>query len=93
MRARKVSRGCIMRRMRIRVKVEPGMFPSERAVSFNAGNQQYTLFVDQRDIRPDDTLEVYVVAENDKEAVIDLPKDTFTSGSRIRVPSSELLPA
>jgi hypothetical protein len=51
------------------------------------------LFVDQEDVRSDDTIEVYVVAQNDKETMIDLPRDTFTSGSRIRVPSSALLPA
>ena len=62
-----------MQRRRIRVKVRPGIFPSERAVSFEAGGKQYSLIVDERDI-DEDTLTVYVVAESPErgEAVIDL---------------------
>jgi hypothetical protein len=75
---------------RLRVKVEPGLFPSERTVSFEAGGRQYSLVVDQRDVQ-DDTLPVYVVAEHEDEALIDLPRETFTSGSRVRIPRAALL--
>jgi hypothetical protein len=67
------------------------MFQSERSVSFQVGDQAYSLFVDQSDVQ-NDTLSVYVVEQRGDEAVIDLPRDTFTSGNRIRVPTSYLIP-
>lgn len=76
---------------RIKVQVEPGMFPSERAVSFEAGGRQYTLLVDAASLTGD-TLTVYVVAERDQDSIVDLPRETFTSGSRVRIPSSLLMP-
>lgn len=77
---------------RLRVRVEPGMFESERSVSFEAGGKTYTLIVDKADVQGD-TLRVYVVEQRGNEALIDLPRDTFTSGTRIRVPADVLLPA
>jgi hypothetical protein len=67
------------------------MFPSEKAVSFQAGEREHTLFVDERDVR-DGMLEVYLVDQRGEEAIVDLPRDTLTSGNRIRVPSSILQP-
>lgn len=81
-----------MKTGRIRVKVQPGLFPQERTVSFNAGNREYELVVDEEDIQ-DGTLQVYIVAQSGEEALIDLPRDTFSAGSRVRVPTSTLLPA
>ena|SRR5436309_2506164 len=81
-----------MTKKRIHVSVKPGMFSSERAVSFQAGGKEYTLLVDQEDVQ-DDTLLVYVVDQRGEEAIVDLPRDTFTFGNRVRVPSSVLLPA
>jgi hypothetical protein len=81
-----------MQPMRIRVTVGPGTFSSERSVSFEVNGKQYALIVDQADIQGD-FLKVYVVAQTDEEAVIDLPRDTFTSGNRIRIPRAALLPA
>jgi hypothetical protein len=66
------------------------MFQSERSVSFQVGDQAYNLIVDQSDVQ-NDTLSVYVVEQRGDEAVIDLPRDTFTSGNRILVPASYLL--
>jgi len=66
------------------------MFQSERSVSFQVGDQAYSLFVDQSDVQ-NDMLSVYVVEQKGDEAVIDLPRETFTSGNRIRVPSSYLI--
>jgi hypothetical protein len=83
-----------MNRKRIRVDVKPGMFSSERAVSFQAGGERYTLLVDEEDIRQDDnTLEVYVVDQSGNEAIVDLPRETATAGTRVRVPKDLLLPA
>jgi hypothetical protein len=79
-----------MKTSRIRVQVEPGMFSSERYVSFAAGDRKYALFVDQADVR-DDTIEVGVVAVNGDEALVDLPRETLTSGNRISIPRVCLL--
>ena len=79
-----------MQRGHIRVKVGPGMFRSERSVSFQVGDQAYNLFVDQSDVQ-NNLLSVYVVERNGDEAIIDLPRDTFTTGNRIRIPSSYLI--
>lgn len=81
-----------MRKRRIRVMVEPGLFSTERSVVVDTGSRRYTLLVDQEDVQ-DDTLLVSLVAEGPKESLIDLPRETFTSGSRIRVPSRLLAPA
>lgn len=78
-----------MKRGRLPVEVLPGMFQSELAVSFEVGGQKYSLIVDREDVQ-DNQLLVYVVAEGEKETVIDLPRDTFTSGNRIRVPKGFL---
>jgi hypothetical protein len=78
--------------MLIQVKVGPGIFRSERSVSFEAGDRRYELIVDQANL-VDDRLKVWLVAEFGDEALIDLPRETFSSGSRIRVPTSLLQPA
>lgn len=78
---------------RLRVEVKPGMFQSERTVSFEAGGRRYVLVVDERDVAADNTMRVYVVDESGEEALVDLPQETFSSGSRVRVPVSVLLPA
>jgi hypothetical protein len=69
----------------IPVEVKPGMFQSERSVSFEAGGQPYSLIVDQSDVQ-DGKLRVRIIEHYGGEMVIDLPRDTFTSGNRIRVP-------
>jgi hypothetical protein len=79
-----------MKTGRIRVSVHPGIFSSERYISFEAGGTGYSLFVDEADVQ-DGTLEVNVVAESNDEVLIDLPRDTFTTGNRIRVPKASLL--
>ena len=78
---------------RLPVTVQPGMFESERTVSFEGAGRRYVLIVDAQDIAPDNTLKVYLVDERGDEALVDLPRETFTSGSRVRVPSAVLLPA
>ena len=51
------------------------------------------LIVDENDVTPDGTLKVYVVDQRGDEALVDLPRETFSSGSRVRIPSADLLPA
>ena len=84
----------MFRKAKLRVKVDAGMFGSERTVSFVAGQRVYNLLVDAVDVT-DNQLEVGVIAESAKEkrALIQLPRDTFSSGSRIFVPSALLEPA
>ena len=74
-------------------KVGRGMFSSERSVRINAGGQVYNLIVDEEDVRPGDLLEVTLVGEQNGVALVDLPRESFTSGTRIEVPTSALLPA
>ena len=59
--------------MKKRIKVTtvgPGVFSTENTVSFEADGKEYTLLVD-KDFLRNDTLEVQVVAEGEKEALID----------------------
>lgn len=79
-----------MGKKRLRVNVGEGMFNTERTVSFQAGEKNYTLIVDEDDVQ-DNALEVYVIAQENEESIVDLPRDTFTSGSRIRVPNTLIL--
>lgn len=69
-----------------------GVFKSERAISFEAGGERYELIVDETDLQGS-KLKVYLVARKGDEALIDLPRETFTSGYRIRIPYSLLQPA
>jgi hypothetical protein len=73
-------------------KVGGGMFSSERTVRIKAGGRIYNLIVDEQDVRPGNLLEVTLVGEQNGTALVDLPRETFSSGARIEVPASELLP-
>lgn len=85
----RLMNGTNARRRYIRVRVEPGMFSSERYVMFDAGDQSYGLFVDERDVH-DNLIPVYVVAEHGDQAIVDLPRETWTTGNRIQVPTEIL---
>jgi len=76
-----------MKKGHIRVEVGRGTFSSERSVSFVADKRKYNLIVDESDVE-DGMLVVDIVEEMADEAIVDLPRETFTSGSRIRVPRS-----
>lgn len=83
------------KRWRIKVTVGPGTFSNERLVSFQAGDRKYNLLVDEEDVlegADGQYLEVYLVAERNGEALIDLPRDTFSSGPRARVERRQLQP-
>ena len=73
-----------MKHGRIFVTVEKGMFESERSVSFDGVGQTYHLVVDEQVVR-DGKLEVGILEESKDTLLVVLPKDTFTSGSTVRV--------
>ena len=83
-----------MSQARIPVQVGPGIFSTERSVWFRVADKVYNLLVDKGDVdESGSSLAVYVVAREGDRAMIDLPQDTTTSGRRIIVPTSLLLPA
>ncbi|HEY3282338.1 MAG TPA: hypothetical protein VGN26_08710 [Armatimonadota bacterium] len=75
----------------IRVKVDRGVFPGERTASFSAGGRSYSLIVDNGDIE-NDKLAVLVLGEQGDDVLVALPRETFTTGSRLRVPKAILEP-
>ena len=81
-----------MARGRLRVdQIGKGIFSTERSVSFEIGDYSYNLIVDEEDVRDSDrTLAVDVLGERGDRYLIDLPRETFTSGSRIFVPKSRV---
>ena len=80
-----------MKEGQIKVKVGPGMFSSERSVVLNVGEKCYNLIVDKQDVKSS-MLTVYVVADTgDRGLIVDLPRETFTGESRIRIPRTALV--
>jgi hypothetical protein len=84
---------------RLKVSVHPGMFSSERYVEFKSGRMSplipdieevLGLFVDEGDV-VDDTIPIYVIGIRDDEAIVDLPRDTWTTGNRVRILASLIL--
>lgn len=75
----------------IKVAVKSGMFHSERSVSFSAGNVHYTLVVDEHDLTANDRLRVLLLNLEGDDALVELPRETFTSGARVRIPRSLLV--
>ncbi len=55
------------------------------------GGEQYVLIVDENDVFADRYLLVVVVEENGAKALIDLPRPTLRSGSRMVVDKTELV--
>lgn len=74
-----------MKRGRIAVKVDGGMFASERSVSFEGVGQTYHLVVDESAVK-DGKLEVGILDEAQDTFLVALPTDTFTTGSTVCVP-------
>ena len=73
-------------------EIGPGMFTEERYVLLSVNGNSYSLVVDERSLKGQD-LEVQVVSLDEHDAWVELPRDTFNAGSRIKVPRSSLLPA
>jgi len=79
-----------MRNARIRVDVKPGVFSSERSVSFQAGGRSYSMLVDESDVHGD-TMDVRVIGERNGEVLVDLPRETMHSGKRVVLPKTFLV--
>lgn len=80
-----------MSQQRIPVTVEPGLFSSERAASFDVGETRYHLLVDEEELS-DGLLSVTVLGTVEDKALIELPRPTFTTGGRrVWVPTSLLV--
>lgn len=75
----------------ITVKVEPGMFESERGVSFEAEGQHYHLLVDFADL-DGDRLKVEVIDHESNYYLVRLPRETFTTGATLKLPKALVNP-
>lgn len=75
----------------IRCKViEKSQQPKELIVQFKINGDEFTAFVpDQFVNQSKRTLDAYIVADYEDSWLIDIPAETLTSGSRIRVPDTE----
>ena len=69
----------------IKVEVLPGVFSSEKTVSFSNGLTRYQLVLDESQLIGG-SLPVEILDESAEGYLIGLPSDTFTSGSTVRVP-------
>ena len=78
-------------KLALKVKVEPGMFSHERLVTISTKNGDLYLYVDASSL-VGDLLQVFPVYQVDDDVLIDLPQETLTTGSRIRVPREMLVP-
>jgi hypothetical protein len=79
-----------MQNAKIRVDVKPGVFRSERSVSFTAGTETYAMLVDELDVQGD-TLNVRVLGESDDEVWVDLPRETLNTGRYVKLPRSSVI--
>lgn len=79
-----------MKKARIRVDVGPGVFSSERSVSFQAGEISYAMLVDAEDVC-DNTIPVSVLGEVGSDVWVDLPRETINAGRRVRIPRECLM--
>ena len=73
-------------RAAIRVEVAPGVFSSEKTVSFSTGSAKYQLVLDESQLEGASLLPVQILDETEDGYLVSLPSDTFTSGSTVRVP-------
>ncbi len=77
-------------------KITKAMFRDERIVKFQVGKKRFTAVVDGADVieteEPrtdqwtDGLLKVEIVKTEEKSALIDLPRETTTTGKRMYVP-------
>ena len=84
----------------LKCKVGLGMFKSERTVTVKVDATEFSAIVDAEDVRVDEEpkgdelvdgwVRVFVIEKGKDQALIDLPRETFTSGTRIIVPMSLL---
>lgn len=87
-------------RIYIPCKISLGLFDDERVVQFEAEGKQYRAIVDKDDVQELQTpqkgrwveglLQVYVIKRNGETVLVNLPRETASSGRRITV-SKQLL--
>jgi hypothetical protein len=73
-------------RAAIKVQVSPGVFSSEKTVSFSTGFATYQLVLDESQLFNGVSLPVEIIDETADGYLVSLPTDTFTSGSTVHVP-------
>ena len=70
--------------------VRPGSHPGEMIVQFKANGEEFTAFVPESAVDPDErALRATIIAKVEDGYLVDLPTETLTSGPRIRVPHGE----
>ena len=71
----------------LEVEVSEGLFVSERNCRFAVGDRYYNLICDESSV--DGTkMDIYVLEDTGTQATVRLPRETFSSGDTIHVPSS-----
>lgn len=71
-------------------KLQPFEQLGELIVQFKINGATYTAFVPRQFVNPEkNLLQAVIVADYGADILIDIPTDTLTSGSRLRVPESE----
>jgi hypothetical protein len=71
------------------VQVAPGVFSSERLVSFHVAGEKYCLIVDEADV-VNGQLSVYILGQNENNYMVSLPRETFTSGTSVVIPKNQI---
>ena len=70
--------------------IKEGTKPEEIIVQFRVNGDEYTAFVPSQFVNPEiPALQGLIVADYGDSWLVDLPTETLTSGSRIRVSGSE----
>jgi hypothetical protein len=77
----------------LRCKVEPGMLPNERLVEVTAGERSFRFVVARDAVSNADSVRVFVVQEQPKTALVEIPGEPLSDGVRISVPKELLLEA
>lgn len=77
---------------KLKVKVDPGIFSTERSVSFDLDGRRYAILVDLSELDGDELL-VRIVEASDERLVIELPSAPPSGGKRVIVPRSVVLAA
>lgn len=70
--------------------VEPGVFTSERSISFVAGDRKVALLVDAGDVEGD-LLRVTVTGEHDGKVRVRLPRDPANGGRDVTIDAGDVV--
>ena len=79
----------------VKCEVSPGLFSREREVAVPSTlSAPHRAIVDQGDVKTignQDAVRVYLVRQKEDGYLVDLPRETFTSGPRVLVPKDALI--